>query len=114
LAIAVKLEGLLSDAGQAGRPAEHPRNAGSQEGFSATTPDMGPMWNTREFDFNRSLVDSILNGDNSPVDLPPPQKPGFSVLPDDSAGGLGSFPTTELMGLGQFESLPPFEVIEEL
>lgn len=86
-------------------------NVESQGGSSPGIPEAGTtMWCGGDFDLGESFMTNLLNGDMPPVDLSLRDTP-FSTSPD---GGLGSFAEGELMGLGQFEALPPFEMIEEL
>jgi hypothetical protein len=60
------------------------------------------------------IGDSASQGGNFPS-ISPPQQSQFSQTPDGSSADLNfGRREKELIGLGQFEALPPFEMIEEL
>lgn len=64
-----------------------------------------------EFDLNEDFVTNLMNGDMPPVN---PTPNPFPVMPDGTPATYDPFGPNELVGLGQFEALPPFEMIEDL
>lgn len=78
--------------------------------------DLDDLWTGGDFDFDSAFADNLLNGNIPPTNaVPPQQTPWTSISTDDSFGGYdATFSGGELFGLGQFETLPPFEMIEEL
>ncbi|KAL1867749.1 hypothetical protein VTK73DRAFT_4011 [Phialemonium thermophilum] len=119
-----KVEGLLNEARNAGR-ASGSGSSGDADGLDAqgVSPDddmadTGAMFFGSGFDFDESFVSNLLNGDMPPV---PPARPGashgpaFEAAPEGRQGPqFDPLSPGELVGLGQFEALPPFEMIEEL
>lgn len=104
----------VGSVGSTSKTAENAVDVDSQGGSSSSAAqDMETMWFGGEFDLDESFVTNLLNGDMPPVG-PPPQQTPPSVSADDSPGRFESFPTGEMVGLGQFETLPPFALIEEL
>jgi hypothetical protein len=66
-----------------------------------------------DFDLNETYLTNLMNGEMPPVN-PPPQTTPFSMPCGDTPSTFDSFPSAGLIGLGQFEALPPFEMIEDL
>lgn len=80
-----------------------------------TAQDAGNMWAGGQYDYDPAFAAGLLKDD---VPLPDPiqsQQPPFaSASPEENSGASGGFTTGELYPLGQFETLPPYEMIEEL
>lgn len=67
-----------------------------------------------DFDFNESLMNSLAEGTVPFANPPLSRQPATFPTPSEAALGLDDSPVADLIGLGQLESLPPFELIEEL
>ncbi len=88
------MEGFLKNAGK-----QHGKSPGDAPS-TAESPG-GPLGDSSE--------------ETSPSSAFPSQQPGFPLPQDENLrGASGNARYGELLGLGRFESLPPFEMIEEL
>ena len=106
-----------------GGPLGHPTEARAGTGTRAGAelePGFGPentTWVGEAFDINEHLFDGLIDEDAVFGDGPVSEQQHSSSVP--SGTGLSGpdpspFPYGELLGLGQFEALPPNDLIEEL
>ncbi|KAB5570485.1 binuclear zinc transcription factor [Coniochaeta sp. 2T2.1] len=117
-----QVEGLLKDVAKpppfATAPSGLPGNVNGGEvstGDPLSVQDGGNMWTGTGLDYDPAIAEALLNGDVPVLNPLQPQQPLFtSTSPEDSSGASGGFSSGELYGLGQFEPLPPHEMIEEL
>ncbi|KAB5558236.1 hypothetical protein GE09DRAFT_105761 [Coniochaeta sp. 2T2.1] len=116
-----QVEGLLKDVAKPPPSATAPLGSGNVTGGELSTSDPlsaqdgGNMWTGTGLDYDPAIAEALLNGDVPVLNPLQPQQPLFtSTSPEDSSGASGGFSSGELYGLGQFEPLPPHEMIEEL
>lgn len=106
----VKQPAFATTSSTSGKPVDN--EATNSDPSPAQEPKV--VWPGGGFDYDPGIAESLLNGDLPSLDAFPGQQPtSSSIFPEDAPGGSGAF-SGELFGLGQFEALPPFEMIEEL
>lgn len=117
----VQVEGMLKDVSNPPAFATAPgaRGKGPEDDVSRSEPasahNSAYIWTGGGFDYDPAFNGSLLNGGAPLIDPPSPQQHSLnSSSPEESAGPSAGFTSGELYGLGQFEPLPPYEMIEEL
>lgn len=88
----------------------------TQPSVLASGLDLNDAWTGGNlFEFDPTFAGDILNGAIPPSNNVPLQQTPWTSFPSDGGfTGYNADFSGELLGLGQFESLPPFEMIEEL
>ena len=84
-------------------------------GEPLSAQDGGNMWTGGGLDYDPTTAEALLCGDVPVLNPLQSQQPWFtSTSPEESFGASGGSSSGELYGLGQFEPLPPHDMIEEL